>query len=80
MLKFAPKHELLGLGRFFCLRTCPLRPPLSGVGKVSPFGDDTDRLVPMSAFGTKRTWVSAPHMSAFGGTADMTFCAEYICF
>ena len=25
----------------------------------------------MSAFGTKRTCVGAPHMSAFGGRADM---------
>jgi hypothetical protein len=24
----------------------------------------------MSAFGTKQTWASAPHMSAFGVTAD----------
>ena len=28
----------------------------------------------MSAFGPKRTSTSAPHMSAFGGKADMTFC------
>src|SRR5262249_52269236 len=28
----------------------------------------------MSAFGPKRTSVVAPHMSAFGGKADMTFC------
>ena len=28
----------------------------------------------MSAFGPKRTSASAPHMSAFGGKADMTFC------
>src|SRR5262249_18333949 len=28
----------------------------------------------MSAFGPKRTSVSAPHMSAFGGKADMTVC------
>ena len=26
----------------------------------------------MSAIGTKRTCTSAPHMSAFGGKADMT--------
>jgi hypothetical protein len=25
----------------------------------------------MSAYGPKRTWASAPHMSAFGGKADM---------
>jgi len=30
----------------------------------------------MSAFGPKRTWVSAPHMSAFGGKADMIFCGN----
>src|SRR5262249_935508 len=28
----------------------------------------------MSAFGPKRTSVVAPHMSAFGGKADMTGC------
>ena len=33
----------------------------------------------MSAIGTKRTWVVAPHMSAFGGKADMAFCAAYVC-
>ena len=27
----------------------------------------------MSAFGTKRTSLVAPHMSAFGGKADMRF-------
>ena len=27
----------------------------------------------MSAIGTKRTWASALHMSAFGVTADMTY-------
>jgi|GEM_PF-2366022 hypothetical protein len=26
----------------------------------------------MSAFGTKRTWACAQHMSAFGGKADIT--------
>ena len=25
----------------------------------------------MSAIGTKRAWASAPHMSAFGGKADI---------
>jgi hypothetical protein len=30
----------------------------------------------MSAIGTKRTSLFAPHMSAFGGKADMTFCGE----
>ena len=34
----------------------------------------------MSAFGTKRTSSSAPHMSAFGGKADMRFCTAYVCF
>jgi hypothetical protein len=27
----------------------------------------------MSAIGPKQTWTSAPHMSAFGGKADITF-------
>ena len=27
-----------------------------------------------SAISTKQTWASAPHMSAFGGKADMPFC------
>ena len=31
----------------------------------------------MSAFGTKRTWSSALHMSAFGGKAEMGWIAEY---
>ena len=30
----------------------------------------------MSAFGTKRTSLVAPHMSAFGGKADMTIVAN----
>ena len=30
----------------------------------------------MSAIGTKRTSVFAPHMSAIGGKADMTFCGN----
>ena len=30
----------------------------------------------MSAIGTKRTCASAPHMSAFGGKADMTFALQ----
>jgi hypothetical protein len=30
----------------------------------------------MSAFGPKRTSVAAPHMSAFGGKADMTACGN----
>ena len=34
----------------------------------------------MSAIGTKRTSLGAPHMSAFGGRADMTFCAAHVCF
>ena len=33
----------------------------------------------MSAFGTKRTSVSALHMSAFGGKADMPFCTANVC-
>jgi hypothetical protein len=30
----------------------------------------------MSAFGPKRTFVVAPHMSAFGGKGEMTFCGS----
>ena len=30
----------------------------------------------MSAFGPKRTSLAAPHMSAFGGKADMTVCGK----
>jgi hypothetical protein len=30
----------------------------------------------MSAFGPKRTSLVAPHMSAFGGKADMTLCGN----
>jgi hypothetical protein len=30
----------------------------------------------MSAFGPKRTSPRAPHMSAFGGKADMTLCGN----
>ena len=33
-----------------------------------------------TAFGTKRTSLVAPHMSAFGGRADMTFCPAHVCF
>ena len=34
----------------------------------------------MSAIGTKRTSLVAPHMSAFGVRADMTFCIAHVCF
>ena len=34
----------------------------------------------MSAFGTKRTSLVAPHMSAIGGKADMTFCTAHVRF
>ena len=34
----------------------------------------------MSAIGTKRTSLVAPHMSAIGGKADMTFCVANVCF
>ena len=34
----------------------------------------------MSAIGTKQTSPSAPHMSAFGGKADMTFCSAMSAF
>jgi hypothetical protein len=35
----------------------------------------------MSAIGPKQTSLAAPHMCAFGGKADMTFCTAYVrCF
>ena len=34
----------------------------------------------MSAIGTKRTSLVALHMSAFGGKADMPFCAAHVRF
>ena len=34
----------------------------------------------MSAFGTKRTWAIALHMSAIGVTADMRLCTAHVCF
>jgi hypothetical protein len=37
-------------------------------------------LLRMSAIGPKRTSLVALHMSAFGGKADMTFCAAHVCF
>jgi hypothetical protein len=37
-------------------------------------------MYPMSAIGPKRTSLVAPHMSAFGGKADMTFCGANVCF
>jgi len=39
-----------------------------------------DSLFSMSAIGPKRTSLVAPHMSAFGGKADMTFCGAHACF
>ena len=33
-----------------------------------------------SAIGTKRTYRVAPHMSAFGGRADMVLCTAHVCF
>ena len=34
----------------------------------------------MSAIGTKRTSLVALHMSAFGGKADIGFCAAHLAF
>ena len=34
----------------------------------------------MSASGTKRTFLFAPRMSAFGGKADMAFCTANVRF
>jgi hypothetical protein len=46
--------------------------PLSGVKRT---------LLPhrkMSAFDPKRTWASAPHMSAFGGKADTVLASQNV--
>jgi hypothetical protein len=32
----------------------------------------------LSAYGPKQTWMSALHMSAFGGKADMAFCSANV--
>jgi hypothetical protein len=37
-------------------------------------------MMAMSAIGPKRTSLVAPHMSAFGGKADMTVCGANVCF
>ena len=50
--------------------------PSSIGGLACRRGDRIDRA--MSAIGTKRTSLVAPHMSAFGGRADMTFCAARV--
>ena len=43
--------------------------------------DRACRVIPtMSAIGTKRTSLVAPHMSAFGCKADMMFCTAHVCF
>ena len=34
------------------------------------------RTILMSAIGPKRTFLVAPHMSAFGGKADMGYCGS----
>ena len=34
----------------------------------------------LSTIGTKRTSLVAPHMSAFGGKADMEVCIAHVCF
>ena len=34
----------------------------------------------MSAFGTKRTFAFAAHMSAFGGKADIGYCTAHVRF
>jgi hypothetical protein len=31
-------------------------------------------------FWPKAAWAVAPHMSAFGGKADITFCGANVCF
>src|SRR5262245_47073446 len=36
-------------------------------------------LAPMSAVGPKQTSLAAPHVSAFGGKADLAFCGANVC-
>jgi hypothetical protein len=43
-----------------------------------PTVDELDILKMMSAIGPKQSSLVAPHMSAFGDKADMTFRAEYV--
>ncbi|MGB8089330.1 MAG: hypothetical protein WCF62_01310, partial [Pseudolabrys sp.] len=50
------------------------------VGKPVTITNVVCDLTGMSAIGTKRTCTSAPHMSAFGCKADMTYCTANVCF
>ena len=45
-------------------------------GILATADDGSDRIVRMSAFGPKRTSLAAPHMSAFGGKADISQIEE----
>ena len=56
--------------------------PLDGIQRaLRRIGKNLTRR-PMSAIGVKRTWACAPHMSAFGGKADINFrviiCSELL--
>jgi len=42
--------------------------------------DSVTVLLALSAIGAKRTSLFAPHMPAFGGKADMPFCAANVRF
>src|SRR4029450_6475793 len=55
-------------------RACAWRNARVRGSGVFDFGCSTWSVAAMSAFGPKRTSLAAPHMSAFGGKADMAFC------
>ena len=44
----------------------------------APYGRSDRIKLAMSAIGTKRTCASAPHMSAFGGKADMASALQNV--
>ena len=52
--------------------------PLAAYNVLSAVPSKFDREALMSAFGTKRTSLFAPHMSAFEGKVDMTFCGANV--
>ena len=74
-------HQALNMDRcliLHCRQSGPkILQPLAPQGSWQR-GDRVGR--PMSAIGTKRTSLFAPHMSAFGGKADMPFCTAHVCF
>jgi hypothetical protein len=65
--------------RLHMARTCPTDTHWwlgNSVDHRTEMGPELERL--MSAIGPKQTWAVAPHMSAFGGKADMPFCGAHV--